>query len=218
MSNQCLPLKKLLELYDDGVSIEKLQKDFKIKRKFKIEEMAELYRDGKTTREIGANFGVSKRPVEIAMKKAGIKFRTESEKKLNWWNKQNAKIRKKFNRRMIIKIKGKKQAHKHRCRIALAKQHNPRLSKYERLIWKKIRKHGFIPQYAIDKFNIDFALPSKKLAVEINGGHFHSSPKKIKQDIAKRKCIEACGWRIESFQILDEKQAGKISSKIASLI
>jgi very-short-patch-repair endonuclease len=93
---------------------------------------------------------------------------------------------------------GKKRTHEDLCRRALNKQKNPRLSRYEELLFKTLLSFCFkpIPHMAIDKFNIDFAFPDQRLAVELDGGCWHNTPKKRQQDEAKTTFLQSDGWII----------------------
>jgi very-short-patch-repair endonuclease len=54
-----------------------------------------------------------------------------------------------------------------------------------------------IPQYAVDKYNIDLALPDNMLAIEVHGGNWHmTSAKKRAQDAEKFQVLRAHGWVI----------------------
>ena len=81
---------------------------------------------------------------------------------------------------------------------ALSVQEKAKLSKLEKFILEYFNNNGLfpIPLYAIYKFNIDLAFPEHKLAVEIHGGNFHTTPKKIKQDMAKEEYLKSIGWNI----------------------
>lgn len=53
-----------------------------------------------------------------------------------------------------------------------------------------------VPQYQVGIWNIDLALPERMLAVEIDPGHWHTTPKKIPVDAAKDAELRAAGWRV----------------------
>ena len=61
-----------------------------------------------------------------------------------------------------------------------------------------LRECGLSPvcQYQVDIFNVDIALVDKKIAVEIDPGHWHSTPRKVRQDRRRERCLKKLGWRV----------------------
>lgn len=57
-----------------------------------------------------------------------------------------------------------------------------------------------VPQFAIDIFNADLALPDAILVVEMDGGAWHAVPKKRMQDARKDAVLAALGWGIVRIQ------------------
>jgi len=95
-------------------------------------------------------------------------------------------------------IKGRSQTAEHRRKIAMTKQNRANLSRYEAELLVAINKIGFHPvmHLAVDIFNIDLAFPSVKLAIEIDGGCWHNTPKKRQQDNRKQIVLKREGWKI----------------------
>jgi very-short-patch-repair endonuclease len=56
-----------------------------------------------------------------------------------------------------------------------------------------------IPQYAIDIFNVDFAIPEAKLAIEVSTGGFHNTPPKRFHDERMKAYLESIGWTVLAF-------------------
>ena len=74
------------------------------------------------------------------------------------------------------------------------------------------------PFHPTRQWRFDYQFPGK-VAVEIDGGHFHgSSPKKIKQDKAKSDYLIPRGWTIERFRVTSEDQIESVAKKIVSLL
>ena len=81
---------------------------------------------------------------------------------------------------------------------------------YEKIIWKYLRKKQicdvrFLRQYSVGKYILDFFCPSKKLAIEIDGGQHNSNPK-IKRDKTRSVFLHANGIRVLRFWNNDIKQ------------
>ena len=94
-------------------------------------------------------------------------------------------------------ITGKKRSHADLCKRAIGKQRNAKLSKYEKLLYDRLIDLGYfpIPSFAVDKYNIDLAFPEKRIAIEVNGGNWHSTERrKIKQDNSKKSFMDAERW------------------------
>ena len=55
------------------------------------------------------------------------------------------------------------------------------------------------PNLSVRSFQIDLALVSKKIAIEIDGEKFHSSPEQIEKDKFRQEILEKEGWHFERF-------------------
>lgn len=120
-------------------------------------------------------------------------------------------------------IRGRKQSDSHRRKIARTKQEIGKLSDDERAILDAYHEAGLhpIPLYAIHRYNIDFAFPDQKLAIEYNGGNWHASPKKRESDQIKQEYLRANGWTVLTFPRLDKPQpntAGNTRIGVAEIV
>jgi len=65
------------------------------------------------------------------------------------------------------------------------------------------RKHGLlypiIPQYQVGKYFLDFAMPTIKLGMEIDGLAYHNGQESFMKDRRRQREIESQGWRIVRF-------------------
>lgn len=61
--------------------------------------------------------------------------------------------------------------------------------------------HGLKPQHPVfdGKYRIDFALPAKKIGIELDGYAWHSDRKTFTKDRARQRELEADGWRLIRF-------------------
>jgi len=79
---------------------------------------------------------------------------------------------------------------------------NKVMSKYETILNALLANKGIacIPQFAVDIFNIDLAIPDRKLAIEVDGGNWHHNhPRKLAQDKTKTEYLESVGWTVLRF-------------------
>lgn len=74
----------------------------------------------------------------------------------------------------------------------------------EKLLWKQLQRkklgYKFIRQYSVDNYVVDFYCPSKRLAIELDGG-IHS--KTIKYDKYRTSYLEAFSIKVLRFQNSD---------------
>ena len=70
----------------------------------------------------------------------------------------------------------------------------------ERILWRALRAMPLPArvrrQHPIGRYIADFALPSRKLVIEIDGGHHAST---VARDNARTRILEAKGWRVIRF-------------------
>ena len=71
-----------------------------------------------------------------------------------------------------------------------------KLSKHEQPFFEFLKHNGFnpVPLYAIAIFNIDFAFPEEKIAIELDGGNFHNSKPHSIGDKRKETYLINKGW------------------------
>lgn len=111
------------------------------------------------------------------------------------------------------------QTDEHRYKIALSKQERCVLSGDEATIMDAFQAAGLspVPLYAIHRYNIDFAFPDIKLAIEYNGGNWHNTPKKVREDDVKFRYLRSEGWRVLVFPRLDKPQANDAGNERITL-
>ena len=90
---------------------------------------------------------------------------------------------------------------------AKARERNPDLTAGEQAVAEQLAAAGldYVPELAVNTFNIDLALPERKLAIEVQGGNWHNTPDKIEGDARKREALEAAGWTVVEFWGSEEK-------------
>ena len=70
----------------------------------------------------------------------------------------------------------------------------------ERVLWRALRAMA-LPvqvrrQHPVGRYIADFAVPSRKLVIEIDGGQHETA---VAQDTARSRMLEAHGWRVIRF-------------------
>lgn len=56
-----------------------------------------------------------------------------------------------------------------------------------------------IPQFSIGNYRADFAIPSKKVVIEVDGHDYHSSPEQKLHDSKRDRFMVSQGWRVLRF-------------------
>jgi len=59
--------------------------------------------------------------------------------------------------------------------------------------------HGLVAQHDLFKYRLDFALPDKRIAFEVDGYAYHSDKKTFEKDRKRHRALELEGWRIARF-------------------
>lgn len=114
-------------------------------------------------------------------------------------------------------IRGIKRPHKEL--LKRAKFYSGKIrSVYEQMLFDALIKIGEnpIPNLAIDKFNIDLAFPDVKLAVEVDGGNWHSSPIKQMHDAEKTSFLVPLGWKIVRYRF-DKREGFDVNIYAANI-
>ncbi len=58
---------------------------------------------------------------------------------------------------------------------------------------------GLVAQHDLFKYRLDFALPYKRIAFEVDGYAYHSDKKTFEKDRKRHRALELEGWRIARF-------------------
>lgn len=78
-------------------------------------------------------------------------------------------------------------------------------SEAERRVWEAHTQmnlpelHGLVTQHDLFKYRLDFALPDKRIAFEVDGYAYHSDKKTFEKDRKRHRALELEGWRIARF-------------------
>ncbi len=58
---------------------------------------------------------------------------------------------------------------------------------------------GLTPQYQVGKYRLDFAVPSKMVAIELDGHDYHSSKQQRTADAKRERYLQENGWLVIRF-------------------
>jgi very-short-patch-repair endonuclease len=56
-----------------------------------------------------------------------------------------------------------------------------------------------IPQYEVDKYRLDFALPQQKVAIELDGHEYHKTKEQRTKDAQRERYLQKHGWQVIRF-------------------
>ena len=154
-----------------------------------------------TIGEIATFAGTGHRTARKWLDDVGIPRRSPSEEKALKMANLTPDERESVMRGCRVATRGMKQTDEHRHKIARTKQDRAVLSDDESEIMGALNAVGLnpIPLYAVHRYNIDFAFPDVKLAIEYNGGNWHNTPKKRRGDEIKTAYLESQGWTVVYF-------------------
>lgn len=65
--------------------------------------------------------------------------------------------------------------------------------------WWRKRLPGLKRQYPVAGYSLDFAIPDRFMAIEIDGERYHSSPQQKYNDNLRQQRIENLGWEFIRF-------------------
>lgn len=73
-------------------------------------------------------------------------------------------------------------------------------SPIETMLLKALYSHiAVVPQYNVGPFRLDFAIPSAKIAIEVDGHDYHKTKEQRTHDSRRDRFLQANGWRILRF-------------------
>ncbi len=166
------------------------------------EELIELYINKKlSSKHIAKMYNIGGEAIRKRLSYFNIPIRTTSEANYARFENSTQEERNEIVRKANIAMRGSKVKHETKIKIAKARENKlNQMSKHEKVFYDTIPqsiKEQLIFNYALDKFNIDFAAPRLKLAIEIHGGNWHNGHKrKIKQDKEKHKHLSKNNWNL----------------------
>jgi very-short-patch-repair endonuclease len=187
-----------------------------IKKNIDLERLRILFeKDGLSVNAIAKILGVDRMTINSRLRSIGI---------------EPPSMREAYYRNMAIgwkpnteaaheAVKGMKRTNIDLERRARGKQ-GKLSSIYETMFYEEFLRLGYSPiaSLAVGKYNIDIAFADVKVAVEIDGGHWHeSTEKKIISDNNKRAFLEPLGWTITRYKI-SKKNLSKISGYCCEVI
>lgn len=164
------------------------------------EILRELYWDKELSSEqIAEKYDVASTTIRKWLNEYNIPRRSTAEAKRLDMKRWSYKDRLRITAKSRAIFTGKRRSHEFLCKRALGVERNAKPSKYEIALFNKLRAAGYdvVLHKAIDKFNIDIAVPKHHLAIEVHGGNWHATSKRKKaQDNKKDNVLSSLGWKV----------------------
>ena len=163
-------------------------------------ELRRLYENA-TISDVARHLNAERSVVADWLDKRGIRRKTRSEARQVFMNRLSYEDRLGMTAASRAKMaETGKKPYAGLVRRARGVEQKARLSIPERQVlnWAIDRGYEVVAQKAIDKFNVDVAIPELKVAIEVDGGLWHTrhSPGKLEGDRVKREFLESLGWKV----------------------
>ena len=183
-----------------GIEVPMLRKRFKEMddEAFKIFLNDEIWVKNKSAEVLKREFNVSTAFIFRWCAKFGISMRTGSEANLLRFADSTIEERLAITAKAHDAVRGMKRSKVDLEKRARGVEYAP-MSKWELWFAKWLLEAnitGFKHSYAFGVFNLDFAFPENKVAIEIDGGGWHSSARKQLQDAKKEAYLTEQGWTL----------------------
>ena len=147
------------------------------RKELPLDEIVSLYTSGESVKSIARKFLVAKTVITRRLLEAGVVMRTPAEANQLMMSKRTVEENTRNVQAAHNAIRGKTYTHEELCQRAISKEHTFTQfgSPYERQIADELnrRRIQFVPQKAVDKYNIDFAI-FDSIAFEVFGGGWHA--------------------------------------------
>lgn len=173
------------------------------RRDVPVDEIVRLYgKEGISENRLAKRYGVDRSVISRVIREADVHRRGQSEAEVLKWIQMTPEQRKHQVEAVHNAIRGRRKTRDFLRKRAKGIQRKARLSSLEKSFLEVFDEYGIkvVPQYAIDIFNVDFAIPEIKLAIEIDGGGWHQSEPKIHQDRKKKGFLSFHGWYLIRFK------------------
>lgn len=160
-----------------------------------IAEITSLYLSGESLKQLSEKYKITRHVIARNLFDSGVELRSRSQAEEFKWRRMDRKARAKQTRAAHAATRGKKHTFEQRCKVAVGCQKSLAHEGIgENIVAEFFHKQGisFIPQFALDKYNIDFMIGT--IAVELNVNS--TNPLKRKLDSQKIMDLTSRGMSI----------------------
>lgn len=178
------------------------------------------YLKGTSSLECSRKFGVDDATIDRALRDAGVKKRSASEQNYISWTKEPAGYRS-ATRKAWHAARGKYTPNlSYLAGRARRLQEAGKMTKKEKLCFERIKSLGIltIPQYAVDRYNIDLAVPDARVAIEVRTSGWHLAGSTKDRDERKRALLTQMGWVVLDLSVVNNEWRTSWGEQILSLV
>jgi very-short-patch-repair endonuclease len=162
------------------------------------DSVVDMYKSGKSALEISQELKVSRESLTRFLRRKLGDLRTIRQAQELRMQRTTKEQRKQMTSAAHDAVRGIKFTEHRLVRRAQAKQSKNKMTEKEISYFQGFKKAGLslVSQYAIGKYNVDFACPKARVAVEIDTAWSTWTPgKKFKKQTEKESALNQMGWR-----------------------
>lgn len=164
-----------------------------------INKLVRLYKSGVSQKELANRFKIARTAILPRLLHAGVVIRGRIEANRLMSRKRTTEQNIANTRAAHNAVRGCRQSEEHRCKIALTRElRGLGISRIERKILDGLVARGFqcTAQRAVGRYNIDVTINEPPIAVEIFGGHWHSSGRHAARHRKRIDYLLNRGWTV----------------------
>ena len=164
-----------------------------------IDNLIRLYELGESEKALAEKFGVSRTVIRPRLIENGIKPRNRSEAMYVRMSRTSKEERARLTAASHAAIRGTHHSFERQCKTAISRERSQSwIGRGERICLDMLRTHGLdgVPQKAIGPYNVDIAIDSPSIAVEIFGGHWHTCDEHASRFRKRTDYILNAGWAV----------------------
>jgi len=162
-----------------------------------LDDLRRRYLQGQTKASLASRAGVDRNTIHRCLKKMGVPVRGPAEANLLRMRALSAAERQKLTAAAHEAVRGKRQSSEHRAKVARTREiKQVGVSRIEIKLMRSLRARGLscTAQKAVGRYNIDVAINSPPIAVEIFGGGWHSKGRAAARFRQRTNYLLNRGW------------------------
>ena len=159
-------------------------------------EIQEFYDNGGTWKEVIERFNISNNGLAQSVKKGLLQTRSKSDA-MKLYCKNNKRTLSDETKEKLSKIR-KEYLRKNPDKVPYLLNHSSNYSYPEKYFERIFENENIetLKKFRIHTYELDFAIPDKKIDIEIDGEQHYSDDKIVESDLRRNKYLEDRGWDV----------------------